>query len=91
MSYQSGNTVRLKAEFKDWNGNNIDPDVIKLIIYDSRYQKLQEIEVPASNKVNVGMYFYDYVFEAGLFIYEWLATIGGTPSLIRKRISISNV
>ncbi|MDM5333446.1 hypothetical protein QUF56_09425 [Ureibacillus composti] len=91
MTYQAGNTVRLTAEFKDWEGVSIDPETVKLIIYDYRYTKLSEFEVPTANRINVGTYFYDHVFETGLFIYEWLATIDGKPSLVRKQISISNV
>lgn len=83
--------MRLMAEFKDWDGENVDPETVKLIIYDYRYNKLDEREVSLGNKTSVGTYFYDYVFNAGEFIYEWLATINQTPSLIRKRISVKNV
>ncbi|MFC3883741.1 hypothetical protein ACFOU2_09610 [Bacillus songklensis] len=90
-TYQAGNTVRLAAEFKDWDGENVDPETIKLIIYDYRYNKLDEREIQTENRTSIGAYYYDYIFNEGEFIYEWLATINRTPSLIRKRISVKTI
>lgn len=92
MSYQTGNTVRLSVEFKDWDGANVDPESLKLIIYDYQYSKVSEQTVRDSNKTSKGNYYYDYVFEKdGGYIYEWKGMIQGLPSLIRKRINISQV
>lgn len=92
MEYQKGNTVRLEAQFYDWEDQPVDPTLVKLIIYDYNHIKLDEISIPPSNRLDVGSYYYDYVFsQAGVFVYEWYAEIDGKPSLRRNRFSVAQV
>ncbi|MBU8908489.1 hypothetical protein [Desertibacillus haloalkaliphilus] len=92
MHYQEGNTVRLLVEFKDWDNQPVDPDLVKLIILDNSYKKVEENSVGPANRLGEGMYYFDYVTkEAGDYIYEWYAEIDGTPSLKRERIFVRKV
>lgn len=85
--YQSGNTVRLECTFEDFNGYKVDPDTIKVIFYDYRYTKINEIIIGLSNKKSTGVYYYDYVTpvneENKRVYYEWYGEIDGTPALKR--------
>lgn len=87
-TYFTGNTVRLKATFKDFDGILIDPTIIKVIIYDYKYQKISEY-VPI--KTGVGTYILNYTTpqEEQRIIYEWYSEIQGSPSLKRGSFKIS--
>jgi hypothetical protein len=63
--YLSGNTIRIQATFTDFDDTATDPDVIKLIIYDSKYTKLSEYTLTSANKVSTGVYYYDYTTPTG--------------------------
>lgn len=82
-TYQHGNTIRFKCEFFDFENNKIDPQVVKFIIYDGRYEKVFE-EVGAT-KIGIGEYIYDYTTgdSKGIFYYEWYGEIDGKPSIKR--------
>ena len=87
---ERGNTVRLTAQFKDWDEVAVDPTLIKLIIYDSKYTKLNEYIVGVATKLTTGSYYYDYVTTVVAdFVYEWYAEIDGLPSLKRSWLSVS--
>jgi hypothetical protein len=81
--YQYGNTIRFECTFFDFEGNKIDPDVAKIIIYDYRYNVVFNGE--GLKKVGVGEYFYDYTTEMKeqRLYYEWYGEIDGKPSLKR--------
>lgn len=84
-TYQYGNTVRFEVKFYNFNGEPIDPNVIRVIIYNSKYQQLSSDSVGMNNRVNIGEYFYDYTTdkkEQKLY-YEWYGEIDGKPSLKR--------
>jgi hypothetical protein len=81
---QRGNTVRLTAIFKDWDEEFIDPAIVKVIVYDRRWQKVFELELLSDNRVDIGSYFLDYVPEqTGTFYIEWQGRIESKPSLHR--------
>ncbi|WP_100406687.1 hypothetical protein [Bacillus solitudinis] len=89
MMYQFGNTVRLSSIFYDWDGNVAEPDLVKLKVYNSGYQKKEEFSLGPANRKDDGGYFYDWTpKETGDLIYEWYAELEGNPSLKRDRISI---
>ena len=82
--YQYGTTVRFEADFFDFDGLAVDPELITLKIYNAKYTVIHEqpgVKVQAS----VGKYYYDYETEPKeqRLFYEWYAEIGGKPSLKR--------
>jgi hypothetical protein len=84
--YKSGNTVRLIGEFYDFEGNLIDPQIVKVAIYDYKHNLIQEVVVGQSSKLSKGIYYFDYVTKNGnnKIIYEWYGEIDGRPSLDRN-------
>jgi len=81
-TYQYGNTVRFECSFFNFNNIKVDPQKIKLIIYDYKYNILFE---GVGIKKDVGEYFYDYTTEMKeqKLYYEWYGEIDGKPSLKR--------
>ena len=84
-AYLSGNTVRLIAEFKDFDGILTDVMFPKVTIYDYRYNKISEILLNEDNKLDVGKYFYDFVTDSKpkRIIYEFSGELDGSPTLDR--------
>jgi hypothetical protein len=80
--YQAGNTVRLECIFYDFNNQLIDPNNIKLKIYNNKYELINEFNV---NKKDLGKYYYDYttLSEPDYFYYEWYGEIDSLPSIKR--------
>ncbi len=81
-----GNTVRLKAEFKDFNGEYVSPENVILRIYDGYRKQIGE-DIPVS-PIAVGKYQYDYVIPdvVGTLYFEYVGTIGGLPILGRAAV-----
>lgn len=89
---QRGDTVRLLAQFKDWDDKPIEPDEIKVILYDRRWIKLLEQGLSVDNRRDAGLYFYDYVpDETGTFYVEWQGRIDGQPSLHRSTLIVRDL
>jgi hypothetical protein len=89
---QMGNTVRLTAQFSDWDGNPVDPALIKVKFYDTRFKLLEEHSVGAANKLDVGSYYFDYVPQVpDTIYYEWYAEIDGLPSLKRESLTVRKI
>ena len=84
-AYQFGNTVRLDCVFYGFDGERINPDLVKLILYNSRYEILKEEFMKTENQRNIGEYFYDYITEdkRQTLYYEWYGEMNGKPSLKR--------
>jgi len=82
-----GNTVRLKAEFKDFNGEHVSPENVVLRIYNGYKQQVGE-DIPVLPS-DVGKYQYDYVLPdiIGPLYFEFVGTIGGLPIVGRAAIS----
>jgi hypothetical protein len=82
---QAGNTVRLSCHFYDVDGVLTNPTLVKVIIYDYRYNKMEEFTLDSSYQISTGVYFYDFQtsIEERRYIYEWYGTIGGLPSIKR--------
>jgi hypothetical protein len=87
--YQYGNTIRFECNFFDFDDANVDPQLIKLIIYSNKYEIIHENILGAGNKVGVGEYFFDYITtkEIQKYYYEWYGEINGTPSIKRGQFS----
>jgi len=82
---KEGDTVRLKAEFRDFDGNLISPDDVKLTLYDEKREVVAEYDlVPLSE----GVYRYDYIIpenEGSLMYYEFRGLVHGFPTIGRGR------
>lgn len=90
--YQLGNTVRLIAQFKDWDGNPVDPVLIKVVFYDTQFKKISEHSIGPANRLDTGSYYFDYVPDTvGTFFYEWYAEIDGLPSLKRASLTVRRI
>ena len=59
--FQVGNTIRLSCTFTDFEGRKVDPVIVKVIIYDVLYKKINEYTLDVTNKLRVGDYYFDYV------------------------------
>lgn len=83
--YQYGNTVRLECVFFDFQGNKVDPQLVKITIYNQRYENIFNETLGINNRKDTGEYFFDYVTEnkEQKLYYEWYGEINGKPSLKR--------
>ena len=62
--YQSGNSIKLNATFKNFSGVAVDPDIIRLKVYDSNLTLINTITIGAEYRLAVGSYFYIYQLPA---------------------------
>ena len=86
----SGNTVRIKAEFKDFDGTNVSPDNVVLRIYSKgRVQINDDISL---SPMSEGIYEYDYEIpnlpDRAIY-YEFAGELGGNPVIARGKIDIT--
>lgn len=67
----------------------IDPGDVKLTIYDSNKQQIEQITLTDTNKEN-GVYFYDYVLpdDKQEIIFEFRGLCNGKPILVRDSVKI---
>jgi len=84
-------TVRLKVYFKTFDGIAVDPTNITLKIYDDNQQILETISIDDTNKINVGIYFYDYIIPSGEgdIYFEFAGLVNNLPIVTRKLIKRS--
>lgn len=84
-TYQYGNTVRFECDFFDFSGEKIDPQIVKLIVYNYKYQAVHTAILNTNNRQNIGEYYFDYTTELKeqKLYYEWYGEIDGKPSLKR--------
>ena len=62
---------KVKFTFTDFEGRKVDPIIVKVIIYDVLYKKINEYTLDSTNKFKVGEYYFDYVpAKAGKIFYE---------------------
>ena len=84
-----GNTIRLKAEFRNFNGELIDIENPKVVVYDSNREVILSAE---PERVGEGKYQYDLIVpdykEAGKqkepLVFESSGEIGGQPVVGRS-------
>lgn len=81
--YQYGNTVRFKCTFYDFDNNKIIPDIVKIIIYNHKYEVVHEVKI--DDEDSDGAFIYEYITEKKRqrLYYEWYGEINGKPSLKR--------
>ena len=84
-----GDTIRLKAEFRNFNGELIDIENPKVVVYDSNREVILAAE---PERVGEGKYQYDLIVpdykEAGKqkepLVFEFSGEIGGQPVVGRS-------
>ena len=83
--YQYGNTVRFECTFYEFDGEKVNPDLIKITLYDIRRNEIYFESLGMDNQKSLGEYFYDYTTEPKeqKLFYEWYGEINGKPSLKR--------
>lgn len=89
MAY-SGDTVRLKVHFKTFTGESIEPTDIKLTIYDTNKNLIEEIPITDTNKESLGVYFYDYILpdDKPEIVFEFRGLQNNKPILVRDSVKI---
>lgn len=78
-------TVRLVVQFRDFVGNNIVPDNVKLTIYNTDKTVIEEITEGIIDNSN-GNFHFDYVAPEHDFIFEFSGVYGNKPVLARQEI-----
>lgn len=85
-----GNTIRFEATFKNFNKELTDPDLVKFILYNENYGKIEEF---SANKSSLGVFYYDHVVnledKGKAFIGEMYGEINGKPSLDREEFVVT--
>lgn len=86
----AGDTVRFRCHFKTFNGTAVEPRDVKLTIYDTNKQKIEQITLDDTNKENVGVYFYDYALpnDKKEIIFEFSGVYNNKPILVRDSVKI---
>ena len=81
-----GNSVRLGAEFKDFDGVLYDPTDVKVKIYKSDMSVSTEA-VPTRD--SLGVFYYDYILTATDYAFEFSGEVAGFPILSRMPLRAS--
>lgn len=88
-----GNTIRLRAEFRTFDGTLTSPNNVELTIYDYRRDVLiGPIPISIDNAVSEGIFEYDYTIISGtsmVIYYQFSAILEGTPIVARGKIPVS--
>lgn len=82
MAWRIGNTVRLRAQFKDFDGvnTNADGDAPVVAFYDAAGQLLHSHTKSVADRTTTGLYTHYYVPTGeAVASYRWSGTIGGRP------------
>jgi len=71
--------------FYDFDGDKIDPDMIKITVYNFKRDVLHFQSLGSESRKSIGEYYYDYTTEdkEQKLYYEWYGEINGKPSLKR--------
>lgn len=87
----AGDTVRLKVNFKTYDGKAIDPDNVTLTIYDNNQEQIEQITLDDTNRNDVGVYFYDYVTpnDKREVIFEFSGIYRSNPIVVRDKLQIN--
>lgn len=80
-------TVRLVVQFRDFDGKSINPDDVKLTIYDLDEQVIEEITDGIIDN-GQGNYHYDFITTDSDFIYEFSSFYFEKPVLAREKVQV---
>lgn len=89
-----GDTVRLEVEFKDFDGNAVEPEGVSLNLYDDNEIAFDTVNIPDENRFGIGQYYFDYVVPYGrsdFIVYEFYGSHRGRPILARNKLPIEFV
>lgn len=82
-----GDTIRIKATFKDWAGRDIDPDEPRFRAYnmDDKQTPVVDYDLQSQNRVGVGIFEIDYTVPDGngFLVLEISGMVGGMPQVTR--------
>jgi hypothetical protein len=86
--YISGSTIKLKCTFTDFEDKLVDPDTVKFIVYDYKFNKINEYVLTSENRIGEGVYFYNYTTPntESLTYYEFKGEIQGTIAIERGSV-----
>ncbi|ATO38043.1 hypothetical protein GTID1_13155 [Geobacillus thermodenitrificans] len=86
----AGDTVRLKCHFRTFDGQSVNPADVKLTIYDSQKQLIEDFILDDSHKENVGIFCFDYVLpdDKQEIIFEFRGLYNEKPILSRGKVKI---
>uniref|UniRef100_C5D6Y1 Uncharacterized protein n=1 Tax=Geobacillus sp. (strain WCH70) TaxID=471223 RepID=C5D6Y1_GEOSW len=86
----AGDTVRFRCHFKTFDGQSVEPTDVKLTIYNTNKQQIEQITLDDTNKKNVGVYFYDYILPMNQseIIFEFSGIYNNKPILARGSVKI---
>jgi hypothetical protein len=81
-----GSTIEIQAEFRDFSGKLVDPNIIEFKVYEKLNQLMYSQQIPQTNKVSTGIYKFNYTIPVGngSLVYEVLGKIGDTVSLAAR-------
>lgn len=82
----SKDTARLIVSFKDFDGNAINPENVRLTVYDNKQVLIETITEGIFNLSN-GTYQYDYTADSD-FIFEFSGIYFGKPVLARQLVQV---
>lgn len=82
-TYQYGTTVRFECTFFNFTGEPVEPELVKIVVYDFKYNIIYS--GTGLKSAITGQYFYDYTTmnKEQKMYYEWYGEIDGKPSLKR--------
>lgn len=86
-----GDTVRLQCHFKSFDGTSVSPNDVRLTIYKTDQTQVEQFILDDTNKLDVGVYFYDYTpaSELSEFIFEFAGMVNNHSILARDKIEIT--
>lgn len=89
----SGDTIQLRVNFKEFNGDEVDPEDVTLIIYDMQRQKIEQFKLDDTNRQGEGVYFYNYTANSNLpeFIFEFSGVYDDYKILARDVVKVKFV
>ncbi|PJZ19808.1 hypothetical protein CEW46_21195 [Bacillus cereus] len=86
---EAGTTVRVQSKFTSFEGVLIDPEVVRVEVYDNSMKtKLDEATLSESNHSSTGKYFYDYTTQEveDTFYIKFIGEINGHPNISRLEV-----
>lgn len=90
--YLLGDTVRLQANFENWEGVPVIPISMKFILYKRDWTVLQEIPLNEAHIVDGYTISHDYTFnQVGQIYIEAYGVIDGTPTIERIGFEIKRI